>query len=63
MSTGCGDVEVIDSASSEVFAGALERFFARRGVPELIISDQGSNFKVITLSLKKYLIRLPPQTA
>ena len=53
MSTGCGDVEVIDSASSEVFAGALERFFARRGVPELIISDQGSNFKGYYPELKE----------
>ena len=53
MSTGCGHVEVIDAATAEAFADALERFFARRGVPSLLLSDNGSNFKGYFPELKK----------
>ena len=53
MATGCGDVEVVQSASSEAFSEALERFFCRRGVPELIVSDNGSNFKGYFPELKR----------
>ena len=53
MATGCGDVEVVQSASSEAFSEAIERFFCRRGVPELMVSDNGSNFKGYFPELKK----------
>ena len=53
MSTGCGHVEVVDAATAEAFAEAIERFFARRGVPSLIVSDNGSNFKGYYPELKK----------
>ena len=43
--TGTGHIEVCVDASSEAFANSFERFSARRGIPSLVISDQGSNFK------------------
>ena len=42
--TGSGHIEVCVDASSEAFANSFERFSARRGIPSLVISDQGLNF-------------------
>ena len=53
MSTGCGHVEVIDSASAEVFSQAVERFMAHRGVPLQFFSDNGSNMKGYFPELKE----------
>ena len=53
MSTGCGHIEVVDAATAEAFAEAINCFFARRGVPSLILSDNGSNFKGYYPELKK----------
>ena len=53
MSTGCGHVEVIDSASAEVFSHAVERFMAHRGVPLQFFSDNGSNMKGYFPELKE----------
>ena len=38
-------VELVESLSAEDFMKAFERFSARRGVPEVIYSDNGLNFK------------------
>ena len=46
-------VEVVDAATAEAFADALEHFFARRGVPSLLLSDNGSNFKGYYPEIKK----------
>ena len=53
MSTGCGHVEVVESASAESFAEAVERFMAFRGVPIRFFSDNGSNFRGYFPELKK----------
>ena len=53
MSTGCGHVEVTESASAESFAEAVERFMACRGVPLRFFSDNGSNFRGYFPELKK----------
>ena len=39
-------------ASSESFANAFTRFISRRGVPSMLISDHGSNFKGYEKELK-----------
>ena len=44
-STGSGHIELSIDASSEAFANSFERFCARKGVPALVISDHGSNFR------------------
>ena len=44
-STGGGHMEMVRDASSSSFANAFDRFCARCGVPNILLSDQGSNFK------------------
>ena len=43
MSTGMGHIELTPDASSESFSRAFLRFSAWRGVPKLLVSDQGSD--------------------
>ena len=45
VSTGSGHVEMLPDASSSSFANAFDRFISRRGLPIMLISDHGSNFK------------------
>ena len=52
VSTGCGHVEMVPDASSSSFANAFDRFTSRRGVPHMLISDHGSNFKGYESDLK-----------
>ena len=51
-STGSGHIEIAMHASAEAFANSFERFCSKNGVPEKIISDQGSNFKAYNNELK-----------
>lgn len=37
-------MEVVENLSTEAFLAALQRFVSRRGVPEEIYSDNGTNF-------------------
>ena len=39
-------------ASAQAFANSFERFCSKNGVPEKIVSDQGSNFKAFNNELK-----------
>ena len=51
-STGSGHIEIAMNASAEAFANSFERFCSKNGVPEKIISDQGSNFKAYNNELQ-----------
>ena len=37
-------IEVIHSMNTDLFIDSLRRFMARRGKPEIILSDNGTNF-------------------
>ena len=52
VATGGGHIEMAPDASSESFANAFTRFSSRRGVPCMLISDHGSNFKGYEKELK-----------
>ena len=54
MSTGSAHVELMDNATSESFAEAVERFMHICGVPSTFVSDQGSNFRGYSAELKKF---------
>ena len=63
--TGAGHIEVAMQASAEAFANAFERFCAKNGVPEKLLSDHGSNFMAFSkelnmnpgeISLNRYLV-------
>ena len=49
--TGSGHIEIAMQASAEAFANSFERFCSKNGVPERILSDQGSNFKAYSNDL------------
>ena len=53
VSTGSGHVEMLPDASSSSFANAFDRFVSRRGMPAVLISDHGSNFKGFESELKQ----------
>ena len=38
-------IEVVQSMDTDSFVNSLRRFMARRGKPEIIRSDNGTNFK------------------
>ena len=52
VATGCGHIEMTPDASSSAFANAFDRFTSRRGVPHMLVSDHGSNFKGYENELK-----------
>ena len=64
-STGAGHIEMAMQASVEAFANSFERFCAKNGVPEKLLSDHGSNFMAFSkelqmnpgeISLSRYLV-------
>lgn len=44
-------LEVVQDCSAEAFANCFLRFVARRGTPKIMISDNGSNFKLFSKDL------------
>ncbi|XP_033222820.1 uncharacterized protein LOC117176676 [Belonocnema kinseyi] len=46
-------IEVVSDLSTEEFLGALQRFIARRGKPQSIYSDNGTNFQGVKGELNK----------
>lgn len=44
FATKAAHIELVSDMTSEAFCGALKRFVARRGKPEKIYSDNGTNF-------------------
>ncbi|KYN05838.1 hypothetical protein ALC62_03227 [Cyphomyrmex costatus] len=53
MSIKAVHLEVVSDLTSEGFLAALRRFVARRGLPEHIYSDNGTNFKGANNQLKE----------
>ena len=51
-------LEVVDSLETDTFINSLERFMNRRGHPNLIVSDCGSNFRGADKELKACLKEL-----
>ena len=51
VSTRAIHLEIVEDASSEAFCRAFIRFSSRRGVPKLIISDNGTNLKLFSEDL------------
>lgn len=45
LATKAVHLEVVSALSTEAFVAALDRFVSRRGLPSLIRSDNGSNYK------------------
>ncbi|GBN63652.1 hypothetical protein AVEN_35187-1 [Araneus ventricosus] len=48
-------LEIVNSCSTDAFIGALKRFIARRGTPNDIYSDNGTNFVGANNELRKIL--------
>ena len=46
-------LELVSNLSAETFLGYLRRFAARRGVPNLIVSDNAKTFKAAEKALRK----------
>ena len=45
MTTRAVHIEISHSMDTDSFLGALQRFISRRGKPEMISSDNGTNFR------------------
>ncbi|XP_033229622.1 uncharacterized protein LOC117181164 [Belonocnema kinseyi] len=45
MVTKAIHIEIVEDMTTEAFLGALRRFIGRRGVPQTIYSDNGTNFQ------------------
>lgn len=51
-------LEVVSDLSTEAFLASLKRFVARRGKPQEIFSDQGTNFIGADRELKRNMIKI-----
>lgn len=45
MATKCVHLEIVSSLSTPAFIATLDRFVSRRGLPDVIYSDNGTNFR------------------
>lgn len=55
LATKAIHLELVHNLTSEAFLGALKRFIARRGIPNQIYSDRGTNFVGANNELPKLL--------
>ena len=51
MTTKAIHLELVSDLTSDAFIAALKRFIARRGIPDHIFSDNGTNFRRASSSL------------
>ncbi|XP_071821481.1 uncharacterized protein [Apostichopus japonicus] len=54
-------IELVSSMNTDSFVNALRRFVSRRGSPEKILFDNGTNFKGCERELKEALAELEPE--
>ncbi|PIK53264.1 hypothetical protein BSL78_09838 [Apostichopus japonicus] len=54
-------IELVSSMNTDSFVNALRRFVSRRGSPEKIFCDNGTNFKGSERELKEALAELEPE--
>ncbi|GFT03686.1 integrase catalytic domain-containing protein [Trichonephila clavipes] len=48
-------LELVNALSSDAFLLALRRFIARRGRPRIIYCDNGTNFEVLSMTLRNWI--------
>ena len=58
LSVRCVYLDVVDSADTDAFIGCLRRFSNRRGCPQAMYSDRGSNFVGATNELREFITNL-----
>ena len=61
MSTRACHLELVDDLSTDHFIMALKRFIARRGRPQRLFSDNGTNFVGANNEFRKCLMQLDEQ--
>ena len=58
MTVRCIHLEVVETAETDAFINAMRRFTNRRGCPQNMYSDNGSNFRGATNELKEFINNL-----
>ena len=58
LSTRAVHLELVESLSTDAFLNSMERFIGRRGTPESIVSDCGTNFKGATKEMMTMMSEL-----
>ena len=58
MTVRCVHLDVVHSCETDAFILALRRFTNRRGCPQNMYSDNGTNFKGATNELKEFVTKL-----
>ena len=51
-------MELAKDLTAAEFRRNLEKFVARRGTPNLLVSDNAATFKAVSVDLEKYTITL-----
>ncbi len=58
MATKCVHLEAVTDLSAATFLSALKKFIAFRNLPQIIVTDNGSNFVSVDLELKAFYAAL-----
>ena len=58
MTVRCVHLDVVESCETDAFIMALRRFTSRRGCPQNMYSDNGTNFKGATNELTEFVTKL-----
>ena len=58
LTVRCVHLEVVETAETDSFINSMRRFTNRRGCPETMYSDNGSNFRGATTELKEFITNL-----
>ena len=58
MTIRCVHLDIVHSCETDSFLNALRRFTNRRGCPNNVYSDNGTNFRGASTELKEFIIKL-----